>query len=149
MKHLIWIAVVALVFVLSWLVGGMLQQDVLPFRPMIYTPCQPVGVACEATFSDATLQLEFTAPVVVMSPFIASVDSPADIPEMYVQFRMNNMDMGVQRYRLLNKGNGLWESEVVLPVCSLARSDWTAILEVQYQKTWWRGEFEFTAANQL
>jgi len=55
----------------------------------------------------------------------------------------------VQRYRLLNKGNGLWESDVVLPVCSLVRSDWMAILEVQYQETWWRGEFEFTASNQL
>lgn len=150
MRNLLWIVVIALVFVLSWYVGGMLQQqDEKAIQPMTHLPCQPVGSVCEAGFSDATLQIEFISPVVVMLPFTARVNTKANISEMYLQFRMKNMDMGEQRYRLLNKGNGLWESGIVLPVCSLARSDWIAVLEVEYQKIWWRGEFEFTVAKQL
>lgn len=150
MKHLIWIPGIALVFFLSWFFGRQLQlQDKITFQPMATMLCQPVGKTCNAEFSDVTLQLTFVSPVVVMSPFVASVATQADISEMYLVFRMRDMDMGVQRYRMQKNNDGVWQSAITLPVCALGRSDWTAILQVSYKKTWWRGEFDFTASGAL
>lgn len=144
---LILLMVISLVLVVSWFIGSKLQQqDEVLFQAMTVSPCQPVDRKCNAMFSDAVLQFELSSPV-VMTPFIAKIITHADVSEIYLQFRMKNMDMGVQRYRLVNDGNGLWRSEVVLPVCSLGRSDWIATLEVKYQDTWWRGEFDFEAVG--
>lgn len=141
------IAGIAVIFVASWIAGSKLQQqDAMPFKTMSVVSCQPIGTTCTAEFHDAILQLEFSPSVVVMSPFLASVSTQADIEDVFLEFRMNNMDMGMQRYRLLKNENGVWQSEITLPVCSLGRSDWTAVLEVQYRSTWWRGEFGFEAA---
>lgn len=147
MKRLLWLVVIVSVFVGSWFMGDVLRhQGDNIFRPMTVATC-PSGVNCEAKFSDQTLKLQLSPTPVVMAPFIALVETSADITEIYLQFQMKDMDMGVQRYRLLSDGHGQWQSEVMLPVCSLGRSDWVAILDMKYREEWWRGEFPFEARS--
>lgn len=149
MKHLIWLAVIVLVFVSSWYAGSRLQQrDETSFQLMDVVPCQPLGAGCEAVFSGSVLQFRISSPVVAMRPFVTSVATQADIREMYIQFRMRDMDMGIQRYKLVNNGNGLWQSEAVLPVCGTGRSDWVVTLAVRDQETWWHAEFDFAVSSQ-
>ena len=146
---LILLIAIIFIFVMSWLIGDKLQSyQEMPFQDMIVSSCQPVDAQCKAEFSDATLQFELSSPVVMM-PFVAKVITHADVSDIYLHFRMKNMEMGVQRYRLVNDGNGLWQSEAVLPVCSLGRSDWIATLEVKYKGAWWRGDFEFKVVGNL
>lgn len=147
MKRLLWFVVIVSVFVGSWFMGDVLRhQGDNIFRPMTVATC-PSSVNCEAIFSDQTLKLQLSPTPVVMAPFIALVETGEDIAEIYLQFQMKDMDMGVQRYRLLGDGHGQWQSEVMLPVCSLGRSDWVAILDVKYREEWWRGEFPFEAGS--
>lgn len=147
---MLWLMVIIMVFVLSWYVGGKLRnQNDETFQVMTTMSCQPDSAPqCKASFADASLEIVLTPPVVVMSPIPVKMTTPVDITEAYLHFGMKNMDMGMQRYRLTRAGKGVWQSEVILPVCSLGRSDWTATLEVRYQDQWWRGEFDFEAASQ-
>ena len=78
-----------------------------------------------------------------MSPFSVVVESAAEVTQVTLQFRMQGMEMAVQRYRLLKNKSGTWQAEVMLPVCSLGRSDWVALLDVQLKQEWWRVEMYF------
>jgi len=55
----------------------------------------------------------------------------ADITEVYASFAMEGMDMGLNRYRLIRKSDGLWVAEVTLPLCARGRADWLMQLEAQ------------------
>lgn len=147
-NKVIWLFVICMVFMLSWIAGSRLQNpEEAAFHPVTSLSCESVPTHCKVRLSDATLELEFASPAIVMSPFVVKMTTTADVAEATMQFRMKNMDMGIQRYSLVNIGNGLWQSEVILPVCSLGRSDWNAALEVKYQNMWWRGDFDFEAAS--
>ena len=144
----IWLVVICMVFILSWIAGSWLQKpDEVTFHPVSSLSCESGMTHCKVRFSDAALELEFVSPAIVMSPFVVKLTTKADVAEATMQFRMKNMDMGIQQYRLANIGNGLWQSEVILPVCSLGRSDWNATLDVKYKNLWWRGDFDFEAAS--
>ena len=96
---------------------------------------------------DVELVVKLFPPVIVMSPFKIQVASDADVSAVHLSFRMKNMEMGMQRYALIKNADGQWQTDVVLPVCSLGRSDWTLILETEYVQQLWRGELEFTAGH--
>ncbi|MDN0084421.1 hypothetical protein QU487_16925 [Crenobacter sp. SG2305] len=47
-----------------------------------------------------------------------------------VEFSMVGMDMGFNRYRLVEDGLGGWRAKVTLPVCTSGGHDWLATLSV-------------------
>ena len=148
MKNLVWPGLIFLVFVASWLVGGLLQnRDDTHYQMMSIPPCDPATIKCTAFFSDATLAIKFTAPVRVMKPFTVSVETDAALSNLHLMFQMKNMDMGMQRYALEQNKHGQWQADVVLPVCSLGRSDWTLTLETEYKNSVWRGDLDFSAVR--
>ena len=58
-------------------------------------------------------------------------DPALTIPdEVYASFGMEGMEMGLNRYRLIKKAEGLWVAEVNLPACVRGRADWTMLLEL-------------------
>ncbi len=71
----------------------------------------------------------------ILKPFELRVESKeaglADVTEVYVSFAMEGMDMGLNRYRLIRKSEGLWVAEVTLPLCVRGRADWLMQLETQ------------------
>ena len=148
MKNLLWIILVVCVFIASWLVGRLLQQkQPQTFQPLQIPSCNPVAAPCVVKMQDVELVVKLFPPVIVMSPFKIQVASDADVSAVHLSFRMKNMEMGMQRYALIKNADGQWQTDVVLPVCSLGRSDWTLILETEYVQQLWRGELEFTAGH--
>lgn len=71
----------------------------------------------------------------IFKPFELMVESDAagaaDITEVYASFAMEGMDMGLNRYRLIRKSDGLWVAEVTLPLCVRGRADWLMQLEAK------------------
>lgn len=64
-----------------------------------------------------------------MQPFGLSV-SVTEATAVYASFAMAGMEMGLNRYRLLQQADGLWAAQITLPVCARGRNDWTMLLEV-------------------
>lgn len=50
---------------------------------------------------------------------------------IHVSFRMQEMEMGLNRYQLLPDGSNGWQAEVMLPACIQGRKDWLVILEIE------------------
>ena len=62
-----------------------------------------------------------------------------DIDSVYIDFKMNNMNMGVNRFMLLkvNSENNKqqWQGAALLPICVTGRADWFSELEVVTKQT--------------
>ena len=64
-----------------------------------------------------------------MKPFQVRVET-AHAGDIHAGFAMRDMQMGLNRYRLLADGNGQWKADITLPVCTNSRSDWVMTLEI-------------------
>jgi hypothetical protein len=60
---------------------------------------------------------------------LVEVDGPA-VQGVSVEIRGLNMDMGLNRNRLVQAGRGRWEGETILPVCSQRTMRWEAAVRV-------------------
>lgn len=89
-------------------------------------PCADITKGC----GNQHLQIHFDRTPQVMKPFNLSA-KVASASEVHASFAMRGMEMGLNRYRLLQKPDGLWQAEVTLPVCIRGRSDWLVELEVK------------------
>lgn len=97
--------------------------------PAMIVPCADIVKGC----GNQQLQIHFDRPPQVMQPFNLSAKVASAI-EVHASFAMQGMEMGLNRYRLLQKPDGLWQAEVTLPVCMQGRSDWLVELEVKSQE---------------
>jgi len=98
-----------------------------PVRPVVEIPCENVVSGC--ALPEMGLRVVFDQPPKSMRPFRLQVEVPA-ARELHVSFAMRGMQMGLNRYRLLSAGDGLWKAEVTLPVCASGRGDWLMTLDV-------------------
>lgn len=63
-------------------------------------------------------------------------------------FQMQEMDMGMNRYRLQLSPQSDWRGKATLPVCTASRMDWLAIVEFTLDGRPYRAIFPFhTEAN--
>ncbi|HEY0269296.1 MAG TPA: hypothetical protein VGC12_08695 [Methyloradius sp.] len=67
----------------------------------------------------------------VMQPFHLQLQT-AYAENVTASFAMGGMQMGMNRYRLLQQTPENWIAEIILPICIQARSDW--LLEIQITK---------------
>ena len=104
--------------------------------------CADISQGC--VMDDGT-KLRFDHMPRVMQPFHLSASSDEAI-EIHASFAMQGMEMGLNRYRLLQQGN-VWAVEVILPVCVRGRSDWLMLLEVQTRNGLERYQLAFRTAQ--
>lgn len=122
-----------LILCFASLLGGCEQRsdDPLPATALSLTqPCD-VRSGCVAEVEEFALALSMGPDVRALTPFPLNVRlrrGPA-IDSMTVAFDMKDMDMGSNRYRLIEKDDS-WHANVTLPVCMSGRSDWVADFEV-------------------
>lgn len=76
---------------------------------------------------DAGLEVRFSKIPAVMQKFELDLVAPESAAP-YASFQMQDMDMGLNRYRLL-RHDGKWHAEVTLPACVRGRHDWILRLE--------------------
>lgn len=112
--------------------------------------CTPVGGPCTVTDAQGrSLQLELAGDVRPLRPIDLTLRLPdAAVPHVgaaSVDFIMVGMDMGLNRYTLTRRADGSLGAKVILPVCSIGRSDWVAKVSAVVGKEMWTAGFPFTA----
>jgi hypothetical protein len=111
--------------------------------------CDAAVQVCLLTHEGAELRLELAKDIRTLQPFqlqlhIAGIRQP--IKAVNVEFFMEGMEMGLNRYRLLPGENG-WHGEITLPVCVAGRSDWRVVVDVSTQELHYRGVFRFHSSG--
>lgn len=84
----------------------------------------------------------------VMKPLHLNVhlNKPETIRKVYVDFAMQNMEMGLNRYRLIqSKQSSDWQADITLPVCVQGRSDWNMVIELEAEDDIQRFQIPFSA----
>ena len=101
--------------------------------------CQPVLSAqtpdgCTARDGARFMTVKMSGDVRPLRPFELRLSLPERVRQTArqasVDFIMVGMDMGINRYSLLQQPDGDFLGRVILPVCSVGRSDWVAKLGV-------------------
>ena len=80
--------------------------------------------------SDNEITIQFDQAPKVMQPFNVTITSKEAL-EVHASFAMQGMEMGLNRYRLIQTNDKRWQAGVTLPVCVQGRSDWQALIEVK------------------
>lgn len=90
-------------------------------KPDISSDCPDMVVGC----SVEDIRISSNQPPQIMRPFQLNlaIENNA-VSEVYASFGMDGMEMGLNRYKMTQVGEGLWEAEVTLPVCVRSRADW-------------------------
>ncbi|BAZ95024.1 hypothetical protein TspCOW1_31620 [Thiohalobacter sp. COW1] len=134
-------------WLLVLLAGGLLAyhylgrpaQPVLQLQPvelqLQQADCRADRGSCTAGAEGARINFELGPGVPVMRPFAiratASLPAGEQPQQIEVDFRMVDMDMGRNRYRLMRDADHVWQGVATLPVCTMGRSDWQAVVEVE------------------
>lgn len=94
--------------------------------------CDAASEACRITAEGLGVTLMLGPDVRPLIPFPVKLvfeSGGAVQGNVVVDFQMPEMDMGVNRYRLQQSSATLWQGTATLPVCTVSRMDWIAIVE--------------------
>ena len=110
-------------------------------------PCADIRQSC----GNERFTVRFSEAPQVMMPLHLNLHMNRDeaIKNIHVDFSMQNMEMGFNRYRLIQASqSGDWQAEVTLPICVQGRSDWRMLLEIESGEKIQRFQLPFsTKAN--
>jgi hypothetical protein len=74
------------------------------------------------------------------------LSEPESIGDIHIDFAMQKMEMGLNRYLLIpSKETGDWQAEVTLPVCIQGRSLWNMLIEIEKKGDVQRFQVPFSA----
>ena len=111
--------------------------------------CDSAQTACAARGEGFAVELALGPDVQPMEAFpirLRTIEGRLAAPAVVaLEFKMQAMDMGMNRYRLLRNDQGTWTGEATLPVCNGGRSDWLAELDIRQGGRRWTASFPFTA----
>lgn len=108
--------------------------------------CSPVARDCAAGRGATRLQFGIPGRPGPMAPFGLRVRTAGfDAETVNVAFEMPGMDMGLNRYRLVQDAQtpGLWVGKASLPVCGSGRLDWVARVSATRGDTTYVAVFPF------
>lgn len=111
--------------------------------------CDASVRSCQLARDGVEMRLALEKNIRTMQPFqlqlhLAGIQQPVEA--VNVEFFMEGMDMGVNRYRLLHHENG-WKGEITLPICVAGTGDWRAEVEVKTQERRYHGIFRFHSSG--
>jgi hypothetical protein len=101
-------------------------------------PCSQVGLEC----GNATLRVKVDGPISLLKAFTLNVYIPASekVHQVYADFTMQGMSMGLNRYRLIPSSDGEgWHGDIMLPACVAGRTNWHLQLALSSD----RGEVDY------
>ena len=137
MNNIFFIIIVISFFVLTYLAGQYLggfesrSESVVQLR---LPDCSPAKTTCGVVFDEGEITVHFHQPPSALTPFdVEVVTQGFDAEKVSVAFIMNAMDMGVNAFNLNQQSAGVWQAKVILPICSLGRSDWIAEIRIKHE----------------
>lgn len=105
--------------------------------------CDIQKAACLFKFKNLTLEISMDKDIYYLKPFNLSVKrlftntsskDTSKIESIVVDFKMKNMNMGVNRFQLkkmtLKNDAYAWEGKALLPICVTGRADWVSELDI-------------------
>jgi len=120
-----WLPPLLIICALAGLALWAKQRQVEPTEVQVI-PCLDPVTGCGFVHHGQHSQLRFSAVPKPLEGFDIELYAPA-VTKASVWFRMAGMEMGFNRYDLTAGRGGLFKAEaVLLPVCTQARSDWSA-----------------------
>ena len=147
MNNKLMLLLVAVLFAGAYIAGRWLQptdSEVQAQYSMKHDPCSPARSECAAFIDGHRLLLKFLQPPSALQAFDVQLTTEGLDPQsVQLEFFMQGMDMGVNRYALQPVTRHNWQTKVTLPVCSLGRHDWVVRLKVNYKNTSWLADFSF------
>lgn len=124
-KQWLWIAVALL------LLAGLKVVLIRYYLERRGEPANPTPLACRVDEACALPQggrLSFVTPPRHGQPFLMRLDGVAGVKAPTVEFSMEGMDMGFNRYVFVREGDA-WTARVTLPLCVSGSRNWIATLE--------------------
>ena len=88
---------------------------------------------CQFVLQHQPVQVDFIGPPSGLHPFTVHITTPG-AKVIYAYFTMRDMEMGYNRYRLIQQAPQQWQAKVVLPVCVTGRHDWLLTLDIDGEK---------------
>ncbi len=147
MKNKYILIVFLLVFIASYYFGQLLrsqENSSIELKKMDYDLCDPSLSICVMSYLSYQVKFKFKKKPSALKPFMIYVEiSDNDIEDILVDFRMENMDMGMNVIHLSKMASNSWSGEAVLPVCSLGRNDWISRLKIRANNVQWYADFLF------
>lgn len=100
--------------------------------------CPAQHQICTVKLDEFIIGISFDKNIYYLKKFDVSVwtenKESADIESIHIDFKMNNMNMGVNRFMLtkVNSKNNKqqWQGKALLPICVTGRADWFSELEI-------------------
>ncbi len=140
LKQLLITTIVCLVFIVGVKVYLQKYQDQhLPAAEKIALTAEPDCVlvtGCEFTASGFVVALQAKNPVRVLEPFqlIVKPSGAINIETMNVNFTMQGMNMGINSFHFTRSVGNVWQTEVILPLCTQRRTDWIMDVTINTDK---------------
>jgi hypothetical protein len=98
--------------------------------PISVLSCADITQSC----GNEVFTVQFAEAPQVMKPLHLNLhlNRAEAVKNIHVDFAMQDMEMGLNRYRLIQVNqSGDWKAEVTLPICVQGRSDWNMLLEIE------------------
>jgi hypothetical protein len=110
--------------------------------------CRVTAGPCTAAGEGLHVELQLPPTPATLKPMEVKVRiAGAPVEPPLLELSMIGMDMGDNRYRLLEDGPGAWRATVVLPVCTRGRADWTADVTFSTHGVRYRARFPFSTGE--
>ena len=140
---IIFILVLGLTFAFGQWLGTKTNSNSI-VKTLNVSSCDPTKNTCEIEYNKTIFILEFKGTASGLVPFEVLVKSNNTQPDsIELSFDMQGMDMGYNVYNL-KKNRAGWSAVVILPVCSLGRSDWLMRVKLLFENESYVTEFKFT-----
>lgn len=109
------------------------QQEEKVRRLGVVDDCDAAVATCHVSDDDISLSFSVGPGVLPLKPFPLTLSikgGAVDAQSVVVDFQMEDMDMGINRYRLQPQQES-WHGTATLPVCiaSTTRMEWLAIID--------------------
>ena len=122
-------------------INNLTIEDTKIKRAIIIVPteqCTTLSNQCTVNLNGVKLKISFDQNVYYLKPFNVTVEfdnsSDFNVDKISVDFKMKNMNMGINRFSLKNdysdNKNNKWFGIALLPICVTGRADWNASFEV-------------------
>ena len=104
--------------------------------------CKPQYKVCKVSLDKFNLEVELDKNIYYLRPFNVTIRTEEkeskEIKSIQINFKMKGMNMGVNRFNLLNinaaEKISAWKGNTLLPVCITERRDWFSEIEILTRK---------------
>lgn len=109
---------------------------------IITSQCEAQNKTCIVTIDDLKVNLLFEKNIYYLKPFSLSLWAESNnnlkIISVDVDFKMKNMNMGVNRFKLKRNKLSRWQGKALLPICVTGRADWFSEIDILTSKARYR-----------